>query len=112
MANKTYQPLLTTSVTAGETLDTTELFIGVDGKYAGAGDFAVGVLDAATANGGQAPVVAYGIALITAGEAISPGDGIESAAGGKAAVLDTGVLLGYALDEATADGDIIRVKLV
>lgn len=113
MSELTKQPVLITSIEAGEDLATQRLFIGLDGKYAGADAYALGVLDSPTAAGQQAPVITLGIALVTAGGAIDAGAEVISAAGGKAETIgETGTTpLGRALTAATADGDTIRVKL-
>lgn len=141
MAEKTYQPVLITSIQAAADLAYVNRFVGVDGNYAGAGAFAVGILNAETDSGKMAPVIAGGIALIEAGEHIHAGKPIVSGATGKAMeahaltatppsgatpVTSTGaqaamdiagsvtdeVILGYTLDEAAADGSVIRIKLI
>jgi len=111
MANLTYQPILITSIAAAAELATKYLFIGFDGNVASAGAAALGVLQAATDSGEQAPVGAQGIFLVIAGGAISVGEAVEVGTGGKAAAYSAGVSIGRALDEATTDGDIIRVLL-
>lgn len=141
MAEKTYQPVLITSIVAAAALATVYKFVGYDGNYAGAGAGALGVLNCETDSGEMAPVIVSGIAKVIAGGAISVGGAVVSGSTGKALaatllsatpasgatpVTSTGaqaamtiagsvtpeVILGYALDEATTDGDIIRVKLV
>jgi hypothetical protein len=112
MSIKTKQPVLTTSIAAAANLTETKKFIGVDGNYADAGAFALGVLDAATDAGKQAPVITYGIAIVLSGGAITAGAGVESNAAGKAISHNTGVLLGYALDAATGADQEIRIKLL
>jgi len=111
MAELTKQPILITSVEATAELATTNLFVGLTGSYAGAGAYALGVLEAVTSLGQQAPVITLGIALVTAGGAITAGAEVESAAGGKAVAKTTGIALGRALTAAGADGDTIKVKL-
>lgn len=112
MSFKTKQPVHITSITAAANLTEPKRFVGVDGNYAGAGAFALGVLEAATDTGKQAPVMTYGIAIVLSGAAITAGAGVESNAAGKAITKDTGVLLGYALDSAAGADEEIRVKLV
>lgn len=140
MAEKTYQPTLITSIQAAANLAYVNRFVGVDGNYAGAGDFAIGVLNAETDSGKMATLIAGGIALIEAGEHIHAGKPIVSGATGKAmeahaltAIAPAGstavksdvervsmdiagsvtdeVILGYTLDEAAADGSVIRIML-
>lgn len=112
MPIKTKQPVHITSITAAANLTEPKRFVGVNGNYAGAGAFALGVLETATDSGKQAPVMTYGIAIVLSGGAISAGAGVESNAVGKAVTKDTGVLLGYALDAATGADQEIRVKLL
>ncbi|MFN3328514.1 MAG: DUF2190 family protein [Fervidobacterium pennivorans] len=109
---KTQQPLLKISIKASANLENLMRFVGFNGNYAGAGAAALGVLDAATNQGEQAPVITYGVVLVEAGAAISAGQAIESDAQGRAVPRTTGVLLGYALDAASGGGEIIRIKLV
>lgn len=106
---KTEQPILITSVTASGADLSRLLFVGFDGALCAAGVKALGVCNADTAVGLEAPVTAIGIALVTAGAAVAAGAEVESNAAGKAITLAAGVSNGYALDAAAADGDVIRV---
>ncbi len=136
---KTMQPVLTTSIQA--TADILKhRFIGFNGNYASADSRALGVSGADTKAGQYIPVVAVGIALVEASGAISAGAAVAVAANGKAQAATAfsvsvpsgvtavtsdaaqpnlieagGVLpqavMGYALDSASADGDIIRILL-
>lgn len=75
--------------------------IGATDRAAGAGESATIVL----ANGG-------GSVSLEASEAISAGDAVYAAADGKigvAGTLTNDVLVGYALEAAAADGDVIEV---
>lgn len=112
MSLKTKQPVHITSITAAANLTEPKRFIGVSGNYAGAGAFALGVLEAATDSGKQAPVMTYGIAIVLSGAAVNAGAGVESNGSGKAITKDTGILLGYALDAATGADQEIRIKLL
>lgn len=109
---KTKQPIQIVSITAAANLTEPKRFIGLNGNYAGAGAFALGVLEAATDANQQAPVMTYGIAHVLSGAAVAAGAGVESDAAGKAIEKNTGVLLGYALDAATGANQEIRVKLL
>lgn len=133
---KTYKSALTESITAGSDV-VKNRFAGFDGNYCGAGEKALGVFELDTDSGQQAPVIVYGIAIVEAGGAIAVGDAITSDANGKAVKADAatvtitsatgdgdagtynitgGVLAqainGYALDAASAEGDLIRIRIV
>jgi len=132
----TYKTALTESITASADV-VKNRFANFSGGYCGAGEKALGVFELDTDSGEQAPVIVYGIALVEAGGAIAVGDAVTSDADGKAVKADSatvtitsatgdgdagtynvsgGVLAqavnGYALDAASAAGEVIRVRLV
>lgn len=136
----TQQVLQSISIPATAALADIYRFIGFDGKYAEANKSALGVLQYAAADKEMASVATAGIVVVEAAAAIAVGKAVVSNAVGKAlAATDLSVtipedttpvtsdaaqptlvvagsaapqvILGYALDEATADGDIIRIKL-
>jgi len=136
---KTYQPIMSTSITAAAAVSK-HLFAGFDGNVCGTGAKALGVFEADTAAGAQAPVVTHGIALVISGAAVSVGAAVTADAEGKAVtvaavtvtvpsgstpvtsdaaqptlVVAGGALPvavnGYAMDEASDAGEIIRIKL-
>ena len=78
---------------------------------------AVGVALFDTDSGDEITVQAAGIATVVASGAITQGDHVKSDADGKAATLaysaaaDAAKACGVALDAATTDGDVIRVRL-
>ncbi len=108
---KTEQPILITSITAVAAL-AKNLFIGFDGHVCGNGKKALGVCNAETDSGEQAPVAANGIALVLSGAAVSIEDKIQSDANGKAITFSSGEANGYALDAATGVDELIRLLLV
>lgn len=113
MATKTEYSTLIASIEAAVQLAQDKRFIGFDGNYAGAGESALGVLQAPTEAGQQAPVMVYGIPLVLSGTTLaSIGIGIESDANGKAVPHTTGALLAYLQDVATAADQEVRVKLL
>lgn len=69
---KTFQPILTGSITAAAAL-VARRFIGSDGNLCGAGLKAEGVSELATALGEQCPLTELGIALVEVGGAITVG---------------------------------------
>ena len=80
-------------------------------KLATAGDLALGVSTAvASAEGRPCDVQLDGIARVEAGGSIAYGAKVVSDANGKAVTIESGDVLGIAL-EAGSSGDIIRVKL-
>lgn len=101
-------PGLTASVTAAVAL-TKRRFVGFDGALAAAGAKGFGVVDINTDSGQQAPVQLTGVLLVEAGAAIAAKAEIEIDAAGRAITKNTGVSNGFAIDAATASGDVIRV---
>ena len=109
---KTEQPILITSITAAADLSASKnLLIGFDGDICGAAAKCLGVLNANTNSGEEAPVTAKGIALIYSGEAVAVGADLESDAAGKVVNYTAGVIVGYALDAASGADELIRVLL-
>ncbi len=136
----TYYDLLTISIKA--VADTARRkFIGHDGALCGANEKALGVSKHDASAGEQLPVMVYGIAIVTAGGAISAGAPVASNESGLAVAADAvtaavpegatpvtssgaqpdltvaggklpQTINGYALDEASGEGDLIRVKLI
>lgn len=105
---KTYQPILTTSITAAADL-TINRFIGFDGNPCAAGAKAIGVAELEAAAGEQATANSLGVILVEAGGAIAPGDEVESDATARAVTLTSGKSNGFALDIALIAGDVIRI---
>ena len=105
---KTQIPGIIISVTAAADL-TARRFVGLDGNVCGAGAKALGVCDVDTASGNQGPVVLNGVILIEAGAAVTAGSQVESDANSRAIPLNTGASNGYALDSASAAGELIRI---
>ena len=106
---QTFHPVLTVSVTAAADLNDERRFVGVDGNLAAAGAKALGTNNAAFAAGEQASVDAIGVILVEAGGAMAAGVEVQSDADGRAIELNGGASNGWALDAATAAGDVIRI---
>jgi hypothetical protein len=97
---------------AAKTADLVERrFVGFDGAKCGAGAKALGVCEADTGVGRQAPVNFSGILLVEAGAAINADVDVDSDADGKAVAHAAGIVNGHTLDAAGAAGDIIRIKV-
>ncbi len=107
MINKTYIPILITSVEAKEDLKE-HRFIGFDGKYCKAGKKAMGVVDVTTEEGQMTPVAVLGVLLVEAAENIAVGDVITSDNYGRAVKVGTSKSNGVALDSGTK-GNLIRI---
>lgn len=71
----------------------------------------LGTLNNAPAEGEVCEIVTSGVAKVKAGGAIDEYDKIEVGASGKAATLASGFAVGVALEAATADNQIISVRL-
>jgi len=113
---KSYQEGPIGSITAGEAL-TKRRFVDFEGKHTiDIKCIGVTLFDADSA--AQASILMNGIAVVEAGGAVTAGNHVSSDADGKAVALtidnvnDIPKNNGVALDAATADGDIIRVKLL
>lgn len=109
MAQHLYKPLLIDSILA-QTALIKQRFVGFNGRVCAANTLALGICDVETDQGQYAPIAISGILLIEAGGAITQGSKVTSDASGRAVtgtVIDT--CNGYAMDAATAAGDIIRI---
>jgi len=84
-------------------------FVGIDGAKCAANAKALGVCEADTAVGRQAPVNFSGILLVEAGGVIAADVDVDSDADGKAVTHAAGAINGHTLDAAAAAGDIIRI---
>ena len=111
---KTEQPILISSITAGADLSASKnLLIDFDGTVLGADQKQLGVLNANTNSGEEAPVTVKGIAMVYSGAAITLGNELKSNASGKVITWATsGKVVGYALDAATGADELIRVALL
>ncbi len=105
---KTQHICLTTTILAAAAL-VRNRFVGLTGSTCAAGAKALGIAQTNVDAGEQAPVAALGILIVEAGAAIAAGAEVESNATGQAITKATGVSNGFALDAATAAGDVIRV---
>ena len=109
---KTEQTILLTSITTTEDV-TKNLIIAVDGSLCDASEVPLGVINADTDSGEEAPVCVEGIALVKSGAAVVIGVLLKSDANSKAITTTTNnnLVIGKALDAATAADELIRVKL-
>jgi hypothetical protein len=99
------------TVTATEALTANRLVVG-DGTHTAAKK-ALGVTDDDYESGDAASVKggAGSIVNVEAGGVVALNAAIESSAAGKAVTQSAGVVCGYALKAAAADGDIIPIQL-
>ncbi|MBT0665761.1 DUF2190 family protein [Geobacter pelophilus] len=100
----------TCSITAKTADLVQQRFVGYDGAKCAAGAAALGICDADTAVGAQAPLNFSGILLVEAGGVIAADVDVDSDADGRAVTHAAGVVNGHTLDAATAAGEIIRVR--
>ena len=105
---KTSHPVLTTNVTATADIDRAR-FISFDGGTCAVDMKALGTLSAKTAVGEQALVDTHGVILVETAGAIALGAEVQSDSDGCAITLDGGQPNGWAMDEATTAGEIIRI---
>src|SRR5574344_1073200 len=108
MTEKLYKPLLIDSVKATADLPK-QRFIGFDGGLCAAGAKAYGVSDVETESGQFAPVGVLGILLVEAGATLTKGAVTSDATGKAVNTVSTDAVNGYALDDASAAGEIIRI---
>lgn len=111
----TQQVILTITVTASAAL-AQQRFVGADNAPCQAGAVALGVAEVDAAAGDVTPVNVLGIIAVEAGAAVSRGQFVQSDANACAvpqvpATGETpaGISAGIALDEALAEGDVIRI---
>ncbi|KDF49425.1 hypothetical protein AE07_00808 [Enterobacter cloacae BWH 43] len=111
----TQQVILTTTVTASAAL-TQQRFVGADNAPCKAGAVALGVAEVDAAVGDVTPVNVLGIVAVEAGAAVAKGQNVQSDANACAVPLvpaagetPAGISAGIALDEALAEGDVIRI---
>lgn len=111
----TQQVILTTTVTASAAL-TQQRFVGADNAPCQAGAVALGVAEVDAAAGDVTPVNVLGIVAVEAGAAIARGQNVQSDANARAVLqvvatdkTPAGISAGIALDEALAEGDVIRI---
>jgi len=107
---KTSITLAVMSIVAAVAL-TARRFVTPGGAVPAAGAWCPGIANADYAAGETAGVVTHGIELVEAGAAVAVGAAVQTDNAGRAITLDAGVSLGRALDEATAAGQFVRVKL-
>ena len=105
----TQQVILTTTVTASAAL-TQQRFVGADNAPCQAGAVALGVAEVDAAAGDLTPVNVLGIVAVEVGQNVQS-DANACAVPQTAASGDTpaGISAGIALDEALAEGDVIRI---
>lgn len=108
---KTEQPVLITSIAAGADLAYTKRFVSVAGVYSSISTAPLGVLNAVVDSGEMASLIVSGIALMEAGGSITAGVDVTAGTNGKVITNVDGKVAGIAIDTASTDGDIIRVKL-
>ena len=104
----THKPVLTESIIAPISINEL-MFIGFDGNYCGANAKALGISAVTMDQGQMTPIHISGVLLVTASAAITSGTKVASDANGFAVPYTTGEGNGYALDNATNPGDIIRI---
>ena len=110
---ETYAPGVIYSIRAAGDLPKAR-FVGFDGNLCAASAKALGVTQYDFAAGEMAGVIVTGIALVEAGGAISLGAPVAAGTDGKAVALTDSATQkrnGWALDAATAAGQVIRVLL-
>lgn len=109
---KTEQPTLITTITADEDV-TKNLIIDVAGALCDASEVPLGVINADTDDTEDVPVCVEGIALVYSGDAVVAGVLVKSDANAKAITTTTNnnLVIGKALDAASAADELIRVKL-
>ncbi|EPB3937114.1 DUF2190 family protein [Yersinia enterocolitica] len=111
----TQQVILNTTVTASAAL-TQQRFVGADNAPCQLGAVALGVAEVDAAAGDLTPVNVLGIVAVEAGAAITRGLNVQSDASARAIPqtaatehVAAGISAGIALDEALAEGDVIRI---
>ena len=109
MSKPTFHPLLTLTVIAGAAIAAERRFIGFDGNVTPEGAKALGTNPVTADAGEPMPVDSHGVILVEAGAAVALGVQVQSDADGRAVTLAGGASNGWAMDAATAAGDLIRI---
>lgn len=108
---KTEQPILITSIVAAANLSK-NLFIGFNGALPASDVKTLGVVNADSDSGENAPVMVLGIALVYSNAAITQGAAVTTHSNGKAKPISgSEIINGYALDSASGPDELIRVLL-
>ena len=108
----TEQPILITSIKCNLLGGVVKnRFISFTGVYGSGVAKSLGVANADTNQDEMIPVTAKGIALVESADAISLGRPLQASTNGTAITQDTGPLEGYAIDEASSAGQLIRILL-
>jgi hypothetical protein len=93
-------------ITAGSTTDPPQV------EVAGAGEEHIGITKFAVASGGLVTIRSRkspGIHEVAAAGAFAVGAALYGAAAGKVDDVVSGAIIGYAVEAATADGDIVKI---
>lgn len=107
-----YRDVLTLGVTASAAI-TKHRFVTLAGAHCGAGAKAVGVSRFDTPDTKEISTIVLGTAVVEAGDAVTADDWVASDANGKAVTGTIGdVILGRALEAASAAGDLIEVQVI
>ena len=111
---KTEQPVLITSIEAAEDLPK-NVFVNFAG-YKANDEICLGVCNADTDSGEEAPVTTYGIALVLSSASIGKADFVKPTTDGKAVSVigdpyADPAIRGLALDIATGADELIRILL-
>jgi hypothetical protein len=102
----------TRTITAGAALTRGQLVVAAATATTAKTDSAYGVVQDGAASGNPASVCVFGKTRVLAASAISVGDSLMPASGGKVQTFDAAdgsTLAGWALEAASADGDLIEV---
>lgn len=103
--------LLTLSVIAAVAL-VAERAVTRTGQFAAAGGKLFGVTNTDGAIGDRVPCDVKGTTIATAGAAFVDGDDLEIGANGKLIKKNAGTVVATALQDSTADGDLVEVLLI
>jgi len=85
-------------------------FVDYNGAKCPAESRAIGVSEDSATTGEVFPVNTLGVLIVESGDALAVGDAVESDAEGRAVTVTTGAVNGWAMDAATAAGEIIRIR--
>lgn len=87
-------------------------FVAADGDVPSAGAIALGVNETDVVSGEYGVAIVNGVPVVEAGGAISVDGPVTPGTGGKAVAAGTGdKVMGWAVDEASGNGEFIRIIL-